>query len=130
MLKEEKSYFVKGMKKASQMHYGELKEYIKKLKESHFETTRFKVDLHYKISFPLASFVVVLLGIPFAFTMGKRGTLVGIGLSFVIAIVYWGALGIFKSLGYAGYISPFLGAWGPNLIFGLIGLYLILSLRT
>jgi len=130
MVKEEKSYFIKGMKKASQMHYGELQEYIEKLKESHFETTRYKVDLHYKISFPLAAFVIVLLGIPFAFTMGKRGTLVGIGMSFVIVIIYWGAIGIFKSLGYAGYISPFLGAWGPNLIFGLMALYLILSLRT
>jgi LPS export ABC transporter permease LptG len=127
---EKKSYFVKGMKKANQMHYGELKEYIKKLKESHFETTRYEVDLNYKISFPLAAFVIVLLGIPFAFTMGKRGTLVGIGMSFVIVIIYWGAIGIFKSLGYAGYISPFLGAWGPNLIFGLMGLYLILNLRT
>jgi len=129
-LDEEKSHFVKGVKKASQMHFGELREYIAKLKESHFETTRFRVDLHYKVSFPLACLVVVLLGIPFAFIMGKRGTLVGIGLSFVIAIVYWGAIGIFKSLGYAGYLSPFLGAWGPNLVFGLIGLYLIFNLRT
>jgi LPS export ABC transporter permease LptG/LPS export ABC transporter permease LptF len=127
---EEKSYFIKGMKKANQMHYGELKDYINKLKASHFETTRYEVDLQYKISFPLATFVIVLLGIPFAFTMGKRGTLVGIGMSFVIVIIYWGAIGIFKSLGYAGYISPFLGAWGPNLIFGLIGLYMIFSLRT
>ncbi|MBD3413576.1 MAG: LPS export ABC transporter permease LptG [Candidatus Aminicenantes bacterium] len=127
---EDKGHFVKGMKKASQMHYNELKEYIYKLEESHFQTSRYKVDLHNKISFPLASFVVVLLGIPFAFSMGKRGTLVGIGISFIIAIIYWGAIGIFKSLGYAGYMSPFFGAWGPNLIFGLLGIYLILNLRT
>jgi LPS export ABC transporter permease LptF/LPS export ABC transporter permease LptG len=130
ILEEEKTYFIKGMKKANQMHFGELKEYIKRLKENHFETARFQVDLHYKISFPLASLVVVLLGIPFAFTMGRRGTLVGIGLSFVIAIIYWGAIGIFKSLGYAGYMSPFLGAWGPTFIFGLIGLYFIFNLRS
>ncbi|MFW6123745.1 MAG: LPS export ABC transporter permease LptG [Acidobacteriota bacterium] len=129
-INEEKNYFIKGMKKANQMHYAELKEYIERLKESHFETTRYEVDFHYKISFPLATFVIVLLGIPFAFTMGKRGTLVGIGMSFVIVIIYWGAIGIFKSLGYAGYVSPFLGAWSPNLIFGLIGLYLIFNLRT
>jgi len=129
-LDEDKSHFVKGVKKAGQMHFRELRKYIEELKENHFETVRFRVDLHYKISFPLACLVVVLLGIPFAFTMGKRGTLVGIGLSLVIAIVYWGAIGIFKSLGYAGYLSPFLGAWGPNLIFGLIGIYLIFNLRT
>ena len=129
-LDEEKSHFVKGVTKADQMHFGELRTYIAELKESHFETTRFRVDLNNKVSFPLACLVVVLLGIPFAFIMGKRGTLVGIGLSFAIAIVYWGAIGIFKSLGYAGYLSPFLGAWGPNLVFGLIGLYLIFNLRT
>jgi lipopolysaccharide export LptBFGC system permease protein LptF len=62
--------------------------------------------------------------------MGKRGTLVGIGLSFVIAMVYWGMIGLFKGLGYAGSLNVFLAAWGPNVIFGLAGLYGMLTLRT
>jgi lipopolysaccharide export LptBFGC system permease protein LptF len=73
---------------------------------------------------------MTLLGVPFAFSMGKRGTLVGIGLSIVIAMVYWGAIGVFKSLGYVNFLNAFLAAWGPNLVFGLAGLYLIFRVRT
>ena len=62
--------------------------------------------------------------------MGKRGTLFGIGLSVGIAVVYWVAVGVFRELGYANFLSPFLAAWGPNLIFGLVGLYLLFTLKT
>jgi LPS export ABC transporter permease LptF/LPS export ABC transporter permease LptG len=127
---EDKSFFLKDWEEPEQMSYSELQQYIRNIEEKNFETTRFKVDLFYKTSFPLAIFIMTLLGIPFAFTMGKKGTLVGLGLSMGIVMIYWGTIGIFKSLGYVNYLSPFLAAWGPNLIFGLIGLYLILMLRT
>ncbi|HOI44212.1 MAG TPA: LptF/LptG family permease [Candidatus Aminicenantes bacterium] len=45
-------------------------------------------------------------------------------------MVYWGTIGVFKSLGYVGFLSPFLAAWAPNLIFGLVGIYLLFRLRT
>ena len=127
---EDRSYFLKERKVPEQMSYRELEQYIEELEERDFDTVRFKVDLNYKVSFPLVSLIMTLLGIPFAFSMGKRGTLVGIGLSIVIAMIYWGGIGIFKSLGYLNYLDAFLAAWGPNLIFGLIGLYLLFTLRT
>jgi LPS export ABC transporter permease LptG len=129
-VEESRGYFLRISKIPEQMSYNELRNYIRQIKEKDFEAVRFEVDLRSKISFPLASLVMVLLGIPFAFTMGKRGTLVGIGLSFVIAMIYWGMIAIFKSLGYVGYLSPFLAAWGPTFIFGAIGLYFILNVRT
>ncbi|MBS3819855.1 LPS export ABC transporter permease LptF [bacterium] len=127
---EKKDYFVKERKEPEQMNYGELKQYIRDLKEKGFETLRFKVDLNYKLSFPVVSLIMIFLGIPFAFSMGKRGTLVGIGVSMATAMLYWGTLGLFKSFGYVSYLSPFLAAWGPNLIFGSIGLYLLFTLRS
>ena len=47
-----------------------------------------------------------------------------------IAMVYWGAIAVFRSLGYVNYLDPFLAAWGPTLIFGAVGLYLISTLKT
>ncbi|UCC38877.1 MAG: LptF/LptG family permease [Candidatus Aminicenantes bacterium] len=127
---ENKSYFVKEWKEPDQMSYGELRQYISEIEERGFETVKFKVDLNYKLSFPLVAFIMTLLGIPFAFSMGKRGALTGIGLSIVIAMVYWGTIGTFRSLGYVNYLHDILAAWGPNLIFGLLGLYLIFASRT
>lgn len=129
-IQEKKSYFLREKKEPDQMSYAELKRHITELKDRNFETLSYEVDLDYKVSFPLACLVMALMGIPFAFSMGKRGTLVGLGMSLAIGMVYWGAIGIFKNLGYVGYLPPLLAAWGPNLIFGLAGLYSIFSLRT
>ena len=127
---EDQRYFVKEWKDSDQLNYGELSAYIDDIEEKGFETVQYKVDLNYKVSFPLAGLVMTLLGIPFAFSMGKRGTLVGVGLSLMFAMFYWGAMGIFKGLGDIHFLSPFLAAWGPNLFFGLIGLYLLFNLKT
>jgi LPS export ABC transporter permease LptF/LPS export ABC transporter permease LptG len=127
---EDTDFFFKDWKEPDQMNYGELSEYIQEIEEKDFATIRFKVDLQYKTSFPFVAFIVTLLGIPFAFSMGKKGTLVGLGLSMGIVIIYWGAIGVFRSLGYVNYLSPFWAAWGPNILFGLIGFYFIFTLRT
>ncbi|MFW6160301.1 MAG: LPS export ABC transporter permease LptF, partial [Acidobacteriota bacterium] len=120
---EEKSYFIKEHKDPEQMSYQELNTYMSEIERLGFATTRLKVDLHYKLSFPFACLIMTLLAIPFAFTMGKKGALVGLGLSVVMAMVFWGAIGVFKSFGYVAQLPPLLAAWGPNLLFGLSALY-------
>jgi LPS export ABC transporter permease LptG/LPS export ABC transporter permease LptF len=129
-LEEGRASFLKEWREPSQMTYGELRQYVREIKELGFETVGFRVDLSSKISFPFVALIMTLLGIPFAFSMGKRGTLVGIGVSLAIAMVYWVAIGVFRSLGYIGFLNVFFAAWGPNLVFGLIGLYLLFRLRT
>jgi LPS export ABC transporter permease LptF/LPS export ABC transporter permease LptG len=127
---EKKDYFLREWKEPSQMTFAELRAYTAEVADMGFDTTRFRVDLHGKIAFPFVCLVMTLLGIPFAFSMGRKGALVGIGLSVVIAMVYWGAIGVFRSLGYIAYLAPFLAAWTPNLVFGLAGIYLLFRLRT
>jgi LPS export ABC transporter permease LptG/LPS export ABC transporter permease LptF len=129
-IEEDRAFFLKIRKVPDQMDFGELRTYIKDIEERNFETRTYRINLHYKIAFPFACIVMALLGISFAFSMGKRGALVGLGLSLVIAMVFWGCIGVFRSLGHVNFLSPLLAAWGPNIIFGLIGLYLIFSIRT
>jgi lipopolysaccharide export LptBFGC system permease protein LptF len=129
-LAEDRSYFLSEWKEPGQMNFGSLLEYIRSVEEMGSDTSDFRVALYFKLSFPLVSLIMVLIGIPFAFSMGKRGALVGIGLSMVIVVVYWVAVSIFRGLGSAGLLSPLLAAWGANLIFGLLGLYLLFTLRT
>jgi LPS export ABC transporter permease LptG len=129
-LEEGKGSFLKEWREPSQMTYGELRQYVREIQELGFETVGFRVDLSSKISFPFVALVMTLLGIPFAFSMGKRGTLVGMGVSLAIAMVYWIAIGVFRNLGYVSFLNIFFAAWGPNVVFGLIGLYLLFRLRT
>jgi LPS export ABC transporter permease LptF/LPS export ABC transporter permease LptG len=127
---EGRGWFLRDWKEPEQMTVGELSEYASEVRAMGFDATRLRVDLGGKVAFPLASLVMTILAIPFAFVMGKKGTLVGIGLSVALAIGYWGAFGIFRSLGYTGVLPPFFAAWGANLVFGLAGVFLLLRLRT
>ena len=129
-LDEGKNLILSEGKEPAQMTYGELRDHIRSVETLGFDTVRFRVDLTAKISFPFVALIMTLIGIPFAFAMGKRGALVGIGIGLAFAIVYWVTIGVFLNLGYVGFLSPFLAAWGPNLIFGLLGLYLLFRLRT
>lgn len=123
-------YFTRDVKESSKMTYAELRTYIDWLRQSGVEVTELQVELHRKISFPLATLIMALIGIPFSFSMGKRGALYGIAAGVLIGIVYWGAFGLFETLGTAGLLSPLLAAWAPNLLFSSGGLYLLLTLKT
>jgi lipopolysaccharide export LptBFGC system permease protein LptF len=71
-----------------------------------------------------------ILGIPFAFTIGRKGTLYGVAVGVLLGIVYWGAFGVFGVLGSNGLLSPILAAWGPNLLFGSGAVVLLFGVRT
>ena len=88
------------------------------------------VRLQRKIAFPFVSLVMTLLAVPFAVTTGRRGAMYGIGAGLVFALIYWTALSIFGALGSGGWISPLLAAWAPNILFGAVAVYLLLTVRT
>jgi LPS export ABC transporter permease LptG len=127
---EDPRYFKKEVKQSSQMNYSELRDYIEDLKQSGFDVMRLTVALHKKLSFPIISLIMCMIAIPFSFSMGKRGSLYGVGLSIMIGITYWVMLEFFEQVGGAGKLLPFLAAWAPNLIFGASGIYFLFTIRT
>ncbi|HVP89787.1 MAG TPA: LPS export ABC transporter permease LptF [Terriglobales bacterium] len=127
---ESRGWFVREGKEPEQMTYGELRRYASEVRAMGFEATRYRVDLAAKVAFPLAALIMTLLAVPLGFTMGRKGTLVGVGLSVALAFGYWGTFAIFRSLGYTGVLPPFLAAWAADLMFGLAGVLLLFRLRT
>jgi LPS export ABC transporter permease LptG/LPS export ABC transporter permease LptF len=117
-------------KESAKLRYFELKSYITYLKQSGYNATELQVELNKKISSPLSCIIMALLGIPFSFSMGKKGALWGIGASIAIAISFWGISGVFEALGSYGVLIPMLAAWAPNILFGAAGMALLLSVHT
>ncbi|MEK6322951.1 MAG: LptF/LptG family permease [Acidobacteriota bacterium] len=130
VLAEHPDYFKKETVGSSSMTLAELRRAITDLSRSGFDVLDLRIALQSKIAFPLTCLVMVLVGLPFSFSVGKRGALYGVAIGIGIGLAYWGLTGLFEQMGRYEMLPPMLAAWGPNLLFGAGGLYLFLTSRT
>jgi LPS export ABC transporter permease LptG/LPS export ABC transporter permease LptF len=127
---EPAAYFATQTPEPKYMSYSQLKGYIEQLKASGFDVVEQQVALERKVSFPFVTIIMTLIAVPFAVTTGRRGAMYGIGVGIVLAITYWVTISIFAALGSGGLMTPALAAWAPNLLFGAVAVYLLLTVRT
>jgi lipopolysaccharide export LptBFGC system permease protein LptF len=112
------------------MNYEELAHYIGDLQQSGFDVVRLRVQLHKKFSYPLITLVMAVLAVPFALSTGKKGTVAGVAIAVGIAVFYTVVSRLFEAMGDLSQLPPALAAWSPDLIFCLLGGYLILKVPT
>jgi LPS export ABC transporter permease LptG/LPS export ABC transporter permease LptF len=129
-IRERPGYFTKEDKLSDEMSYGELSKYIADLRQSGFDTVKLRVQLANKLAIPAITLVMAILAVPFAVSMGKRGSLAGIATAIGVAISYWVVAGIFTSMGNINTLPPLLAAWSPDLLFAFTGTYLLLRTPT
>jgi len=127
---EPPEYFKKEVKQSLEMNYEQLRRYIHDLQQSGFEVVKLKVQLQKKIAFPIVTFVMGVLAIPFALSAGKRGAVAGVATAIGIAVVYTVVSGLFEAMGNISSLPPVLAAWSPDVIFALVGGYLVLKVPT
>jgi lipopolysaccharide export system permease protein len=117
-------------RQSKELSYTELRNYIQKIQMSGYDATRYLVDLYSKYSYPLLNFIMVLIGVPFALKTGRSGGVaLSIGISVLIAFAYGVTFYIFLSFGKSGVLSPLLSSWTPTLLFGLAGIFTLISIR-
>jgi LPS export ABC transporter permease LptG len=127
---EEPTYFTKESLQSQEMNFGQLERYIRDLRQSGFDTMRLRVALWHKLAYPLIAIVMAILGIPFALSMGRRGSLSGIAVAIAVALTYWVVDGLFGAMGNVNYLPAALAAWSPDVLFGLTGGYFLLRTPT
>jgi lipopolysaccharide export system permease protein len=117
-------------RQSREMSYAELQTYIQKIQSAGYDATRYLVDLYSKLSYPFLNLIMVLIGIPFALKTGRSGGVaISIGISVMIGFAYGVTFYIFLSFGKSGILSPFLSSWIPTLLFGLAGIFTLMSVR-
>ncbi|HYH08266.1 MAG TPA: LPS export ABC transporter permease LptG [Thermoanaerobaculia bacterium] len=122
--------FATEVKPPEQMTYAQLRRYIQTLYESGYAADSLAVRLYEKTSWPALSLVMALIAMPFAFRMGKRGALYGIGLALILGIVYWMLFAVFMKFGEVGNLPPLLSAWAANILFAIAAIYMFLHVET
>jgi LPS export ABC transporter permease LptG len=113
-----------------QLSLAEIRDEMRALLDRGYDVTRLRVAYHGKFAQALSPLVMVVLGLPFAFRVGRHGSLYGIGIAILLVLVYWAVFAVFNALGLETLVSPLVAAWGPNVLFGLTGMYLLLFVRT
>lgn len=125
--------FLGGMKDPEAMSFWELRRYLERLGREGFQREPYLVNLHAKVSYPLSPLVLVLVGVPLALWTGRRregGIPQGIALSVVVGGLYYLTFALLVTLGQGQVLWPWLSAWGADMAFGALGVYLLETLRT
>jgi len=116
-------------KQPEEMSYTELKEFVNEMQKIGNVVRKWDVELDLKIAYPFANFIIILFGAPIAAHKRRSGTAIGIGISLMVCFIYFLFIRTGQVLGHEGTLSPALGAWMGNIIFGVAGIYTLLKVR-
>jgi lipopolysaccharide export system permease protein len=124
-LTEDPLSFAKEEVEQENMNLKELSSYIRKVRNSGGSTERYQTDLYFKFSYPLAGSIFVLIGVAFASGKRKQSIATGFGVTLLISFLYYGVLRVGQTLGYNGVVPPLLAAQLGNIVFLVVGVFLL-----
>ncbi|MFQ5881327.1 MAG: LPS export ABC transporter permease LptF [Candidatus Methylomirabilales bacterium] len=85
------------------------------------------VSLHQRFATPAACLVFILLGTPLAVRVRRSGRGISLGLTLLLALIYYVLMIAGQGMGNKGIIPPFWASWVPNLLLGSLGLLLFIG---
>lgn len=79
-------------------------------------------ELHQRNSSPFSAFLLTILALSLSSRKRRGGIGVNLAIGIILAFFYIFFNQISLTYSTQGYVSPFVAAWGPNLIFGILTL--------
>ena len=114
----------------AELRYAELTQFIKSLERSGGDANVLRVERALKIAIPVTCLVIALFGAPLATSTQRGGTAYGIGVSLATTVTFLMLIQLTKAVGKGGVIAPDIAAWIPNALFAVVGLILLVRVRT
>jgi lipopolysaccharide export system permease protein len=121
------SVFAEEVRKPYALGIREIKRYLDRLERAGFRNLRLLVEFHSKLSYPLVSFFMVLIGVSIS-SRRTMGGLAATGVGLLMTLAYWMAFTMLLSFGYTGILPPFVAAWLMPLLMGGLSGYLFLRI--
>ncbi|MDX9786802.1 MAG: LPS export ABC transporter permease LptF [Desulfobacterales bacterium] len=117
-------------KNKKEMSLSELQRFIGSATEKNNVYYEILIEFHKKFSLPFACIALGML----AFPLGIRTKFVkqssGIGLGLLFFMLYYSILSAGWVFGEAGIYPPVIGMWLPNILFGGLGLFLLIRVAN
>lgn len=126
-LKEKPEDFTKRIKPVEEMNFVQIYEFVQKRARAGENVAEEEVELNYRFSNPIITMIILLITLPLSVVLKKGGIAIGLGISVALAFTYWGLIQSCRAYGVAGLMDPLLAAWLPNMLFGVVGIVLILK---
>jgi LPS export ABC transporter permease LptG len=117
-------------RRPEEMRFRELERLTRRLRAGGYPTASLETALQAKLAQPALLPIMALLATPFAFRVGRRGALAGIGFGLGLGILALVASAFLTKLGEVGALPAGLAAWSPNVLLGLAAAYFLLRMRT
>jgi lipopolysaccharide export system permease protein len=102
----------------------ELNKEIRDLQLRGVNTTNYELEKHRRRSGPFSAFILTLIGASLASRKVKGGIGLHLGLGILISFSYIMFMQVSTVFAISGAVPPCLATWIPNLIFGLLAVYL------
>lgn len=118
--------FFGNQRTASEMTRSELNAEIQLFLKSGIKADSWLVDYHRKLASSFVPFIFVLIGVPLSL-WNRKGWGISIVLTLVVAFGFYVVESVCRSLGSGGLMPPLLAAWLPLVIFGFLGLLLLVQ---
>ncbi|MDI6829641.1 MAG: LptF/LptG family permease, partial [Armatimonadota bacterium] len=124
-LKRPLSEFWESQYTPEEMSFRDLRKQVALFAQTGRQANELQVNLHFKLSIPFSCLIFALCAAPLGVKFSRSGSYSGILLGIVIMFFYQNNIWLGKALGIGGIVPPILAGWSQNIIFGLLGLYLI-----
>ena len=86
---------------------------------------QYVIEFHKRLSYPAACIVLMLVGVPLGLSSRRGGKSSGFVVTIALVFVYYFFSSVGVALAKQGKVSPLLGVWAANLVFGVAGLVLL-----
>lgn len=115
----------RSTRKLPDLLFGELREEIARLRGMGIYPAAALMEAHQRVAMAVACVSFTLIGIPLGIKTSRRETSIGIALSLGLALIYYLVLVLASTLRSKPYLFPEAILWTPNLIFEVLGVWLL-----
>lgn len=106
----------------------QLREYVKRQTERGVANIQsFEIELHRRYAMCAAAFILTIIGVSLSSRKRKGGMGISLAIGLVLAFTYILFQGVTSSFAVSGLTSPMVAMWIPNIVYGIIAVFLYIK---
>ncbi len=108
------------------MNYFQIREYIKNERSKGSDKVKFfEVEKHRRIAFPFATIILAIIGLTVAGRKARGGLGIHLALGLLFSFSFIMFMQVTSVFATYGNLNPVLAMWLPNILFGILSIFLI-----